>query len=222
MAKDSFNWLIYKIHDSELQKAIKKYFKGHLLDIGCGIKPYKDLTKDFVQKHTGIDHSGTMHSKKEIDVFSDAYKIPFKENLFDSVLCTCVIEHLEEPQTALNEAFRLLKPGGIAIYTAPFIWHIHEEPRDFFRYSKYGFEYLSKKSGFEVVELIALSGFWVTFAQLMCYNLARFNRSIIRISRIMNVVYFIIQRTAYLLEKIDKTEKWTWCYLVVLKKPELK
>jgi SAM-dependent methyltransferase len=84
-----------------------------------------------------------------------------------------VLEHLEEPEAAIRECHRVLRPGGTAIYTVPFIWHLHEEPRDFFRYSKYGLRYLFEKVGFEIVELRALSGFWVTFGQLFVYNLYR-------------------------------------------------
>jgi len=69
----------------------------------------------------------------------------------------------------------VLKRGGFALYSVPFIWHLHEEPRDFFRFTKYGLAHLFTKVGFEVVELRALSGFWVTFGALLSYNLARFN-----------------------------------------------
>jgi SAM-dependent methyltransferase len=176
----------------------------------------------YITKHTGIDHPGSMHGKTEIDSIAVAYGLPYKENTFDSALSTCVLEHLEEPQIAIDECFRVLKPGGYTIFSVPFIWHVHEAPRDFFRYSKYGLEYLFKKSGFEIVEIDALSGFWVTFGQLFMYNLYRFNRSIIRILHIMDLIALIVFGIVYLLEKVDKTEQWTWCYLIVAKKPEVK
>lgn len=222
MAKDILNLLIYRIHDGALAKKVAKYFKGNLIDIGCGLKPYKGMCAPYITKHMGIDHPGSMHGKTEIDSFAVAYGLPYKENTFDSALSTCVLEHLEEPQIAINECFRVLKPGGYTIFSVPFIWHVHEAPRDFFRYSKYGLEYLFKKSGFEIVEIDALSGFWVTFGQLLMYNLYRFNRSIIRILHIMDLIALIVFGIVYLLEKIDKTEQWTWCYLIVAKKPEVK
>jgi len=113
---------------------------------------------------------------------------------------------------------RVLKPGGIALYTVPFIWHLHEEPRDFFRFSKYGLSYLFEKSGFALVELKALSGFWVTFGQLLVYNIYRFSRGPLRWFGIVPVCGYVLQALAYVQDRVDRTEAWTWMYLVVARK----
>jgi len=197
----------------------KDYIKGSLIDIGCGTKPYKDFWSHVVTKHIGIDHSSVLHNKENIDLFATAYAIPLGDESFDSAICNAVLEHLEEPESAIRECYRLLKPGGIAIYSVPFIWHLHEEPRDFFRYSKYGLKYLFEKVGFEIVELKALSGFWVTFGQLLVYNLYRINYGPLRWLRIVDAVGLLIQAISYTLDRIDKTEQWTWMYMVVAQKP---
>jgi SAM-dependent methyltransferase len=129
-----------------------------------------------------------------------------------------VLEHLEEPEKAVRECFRVLKPGGVALYSVPFIWHLHEEPRDFYRFSKYGLSYLFDKAGFEIVEIKALSGFWVTFGQLLVYNLYRFNRGMLRWLRVIDTLGLFIQAISYGLDRLDKTEEWTWMYMVVAKK----
>jgi len=218
MNNDLKNYLIYKIHDRELEKYASKYFKGKLLDIGCGSKPYRELLSPFIKEHIGLDHEGTAHDKTKIDLFGTAYCIPVENNSFDSVLCSAVLEHLEESEKAIRECYRILKTAGYALYTVPFIWHLHEEPRDYYRFTKYGLKYLFEKVGFEVVELKALSGFWVTFGQLFVYNLFRFNRGPIKWLKIIVGVGLIIQLCAYLLDQIDKTEEWTWMYLIVAKK----
>jgi len=140
-----------------------------------------------------VDHEATFHDKGNIDLFGTAYDIPAEDESFDSAICTAVLEHLEEPELALRECFRVLKKNGVAIYSVPFIWHLHEEPRDFYRYSKYGLKYLFEKVGFEIVELKALSGFWVTFGQLFVYNLYRFNRGPLRYIPIIPMVGLVIQ-----------------------------
>lgn len=129
------------------------------------------------------------------------------------------MEHLEEPERAIRECYRLLKPGGVAVYGVPFIWHLHEEPRDFFRYTKYGLQYLFEKVGFEIIELNALSGLWVTFGQLLVYNLYRVNRGPLRWLRIIDAVGVLIQLVSYVLDRVDKTEEWTWMYIIVARKP---
>lgn len=219
MAKGINNLLINTIHDRELKKAAAVYLKGRLIDIGCGSKPYKDLLFPYVTEHVGLDHGECIHNKSNVDIFGTAYEIPAEDALFDSAVCTAVLEHLEEPEKALRECSRILKPGGIAIYSVPFIWHLHEEPRDFYRFSKYGLKYLFEKVGFEVVELKALSGFWVTFGQLFVYNIYRFNRGPLKYIPIIPLIGLIIQGISYILDRIDKTEQWTWMYMVVARKP---
>ena len=219
MAKELKNFLINRIHDKYLATLAGRYMGGRLVDIGCGTKPYSRLLKPNIKEHVGVDHVGSFHNKDNVDLFGTAYAIPAPDASFDSALCTAVLEHLEEPEQALRECYRILKPGGVAIYSVPFIWHLHEEPRDFYRFSKYGLDYLFKKAGFEVVEIKALSGFWVTFSQLLVYNLYRLNRGPLRWLRIIDGLGLALQGMAYLLDHLDRTEQWTWMYMVVAKKP---
>ena len=219
MAQEIKNILVNHIHDRELKRCSAAYLKGRLIDIGCGIKPYKELVSPYITEHIGVDHEKTLHDKSSIDLFGTAYDIPVEDASFDSAICTAVLEHLEEPEAALRETFRVLKPGGYAIYSVPFIWHLHEEPRDFYRYSKYGLKYLFEKVGFETVEINPLSGFWVTFGQLFVYNVYRLNCGPLRWLHIIDGVGLVIQAISYCLEQIDKSERWTWMYMVIVKKP---
>jgi SAM-dependent methyltransferase len=219
MARELSNILINSILEHALLKTVHGIKElGRLLDIGCGTKPYKKILAPYVTQHIGVDHETTMHDKNNIDLFGSAYAIPAENGSFDSVLCTSVLEHLEEPELALQECFRVLKPRGIAIYSVPFIWHLHEEPRDFYRFSKYGLDYLFKKVGFEIIEINALSGFWVTFGQLFVYYIYRLNRGPLRWFGIIALLGIVIQLIAFILDKFDKAEQWTWMYIIVVKK----
>ncbi len=218
MAKRLKNLLIYTIHDRELKRSAAQYLRGRLIDIGCGEKPYQRLLAPYVSEHVGVDHEGTQHDRSNVDLLGTAYSIPTEDESFDCAICSAVLEHLEEPELALRECYRVLRPDGVAIYTVPFIWHIHEAPRDFYRYSKYGLQYLFQKVGFEVIEIKALSGFWVTFGQLFVYNLYRLNKGPLRWLHIIDALGLLIQLLAYGLDKIDKTERWTWMYLAIVRK----
>ncbi len=212
------NILVQYIFQKNLLKMAPKYLKGELVDIGCGEKYYEPVLAPFISKYWGVDHPESLHNLEKIDILASAYNIPVEKDWFDCVLCSAVLEHLEEPEAALRESWRILKPEGYAIYSIPFIWHIHEAPRDFYRYSKYGIEYLFQKVGFEITELQALSGFWVTFGQLLVYNIYRINRGPLKWFRIVAIVSLIIQVVVYFMDKLDKTEQWTWMYLVVARK----
>lgn len=194
-----------------------------MLDIGCGDKPYESMLSAYVDKYIGLDTEYTLHDKSKADLIGDAYKIPMGDQTVDTILCTAVLEHLEEPARALKEAHRALKPGGYAIYTAPLFWHLHEEPRDFFRYTKHGLAHLFDKAGFEVIKIEPLSGFWVTFGQELIYYLWRFRKGgrANPLWWIVPCMAAIIQATCYIVNSFDHSEEFSWMYLVVARKPSL-
>lgn len=62
--------------------------------------------------------------------------LPFSNNDFDYVISDQVLEHVEgNPQSAVDETFRVLKPGGFAVHTTCFINPVHRAPGDFWRFT---------------------------------------------------------------------------------------
>lgn len=216
----SKNWLVKRIAAERLSIALRQYARGALLDIGCGDKPYAELTSGLVDSHVGIDHEETLHDASRIDMFGTAYEIPVADGSFETVLCTSVLEHLEEPSRALAEANRVLAAGGHAICTAPLFWHLHEEPRDFYRYTEYGLTYLFEANGFEVVELVPLSGFLVTFGQELVYYLWRFRKGgkINPLWWVVPLLGTLVQTICYALNNVDRSSSFTWMYLIIARK----
>jgi SAM-dependent methyltransferase len=133
-------------------KIYSKHVTGTTLDIGCGSKPYANLFT--CEKYIGLDIevSGHKHKNSHIDVFYDGVTIPFERDFFDSVVCFEALEHIFNPETFLKEVIRVLKPGGKAIFTLPFIWDEHEQPYDYARYSSFGLKYLFENCGFTIIE----------------------------------------------------------------------
>lgn len=76
------------------------------------------------------------------------HPFPIESNSQDFVLLFHVLEHLPDPNTCLQEACRILKPGGRLIGVVPFIHRVHPDPDDYFRYTKSALLLLSKRSGF--------------------------------------------------------------------------
>jgi SAM-dependent methyltransferase len=75
-------------------------------------------------------------------------QLPFADESFDYVISDQVLEHIEgDPQQAIDETFRVLKPGGIAVHTTCFIYPTHMEPADFWRFTPWGLQVLCKRFG---------------------------------------------------------------------------
>lgn len=215
----SQNWLIHKLEDDAICRAIQKYARGDMLDIGCGEKVYEKFADIFISKHVGLDHEGTLHDTSKVDIVATAYDIPCETHSFDTILCTFVMEHLEDPESALREAHRVLSKDGYAIYAVPLFWHIHEEPRDFYRFTKYGLKYLFEKCNFQIVELIPLSGFWVTFGQGFVYYIWRFRGGGFNPLRyVIPIVGALIQMISLMLDRISHSEEFCCEYVVVARK----
>jgi SAM-dependent methyltransferase len=53
------------------------------------------------------------------DVKADICNLPFADAEFDMILCNHVLEHIPDDETAMREMYRVLKPGGMAIFQVP-------------------------------------------------------------------------------------------------------
>lgn len=179
-------YLHYTFYHQDLFKAIQSFAKGKLLDIGCGNKPYQSIIENYVTAYIGCDV--IQSSAKKVDVICDATRIPLEDDAFDTILSTQTLEHVENPQGLIYEAFRLLKVGGYFILSAPMYWPLHEEPYDFYRYTKHGLQYLFEQAGFSVIEIHANGGKWATAGQALIhavyptlYNIKGFKGKMIKI-----------------------------------------
>jgi SAM-dependent methyltransferase len=86
-----------------------------------------------------------------VQIIGDAQALGIRDASFEVVLCTEVLEHLPEPQRAIDEIFRVLVPGGQLLLTTRFLFPIHDAPHDYFRFTKYGLRHLLRR--FDIVEL---------------------------------------------------------------------
>jgi ubiquinone/menaquinone biosynthesis C-methylase UbiE len=97
---------------------------ARLLDVGCGTGHY---IAEFLQRGydvVGIDGSSEMleHARQvnpgaELHL-ADVDALPFPDQSFDRVLCIEVVRYLPDPTRCLQEMARVLKPGGVCLFTA--------------------------------------------------------------------------------------------------------
>lgn len=200
------NWLLYDIGDKFLEK-YSSYYKGKLVDLGCGEAPYKEYFLQYAQSYTGVDWTKTLHNSKADIVSNLNEKIELPDGIANTIISISVMEHLCEPQIFLNESFRILKDGGVMILQVPWQWWIHEAPHDYFRYTPYGLKYMFEKAGFYNVQVEPQTGFFTTWIVKMNYFSGRFIRGPKPIRQIVKTIMFpfwlIGQILAPYLDKLD-------------------
>ncbi|OGG45063.1 MAG: hypothetical protein A3F84_09020 [Candidatus Handelsmanbacteria bacterium RIFCSPLOWO2_12_FULL_64_10] len=208
----SKNWLVHRITRRHVAEAVR-YARGRMLDVGCGGRPYRGLFTPVVSFYIGVDR----RDDPAPDVKGDAQALPFRAEGFDTILCSQVLEHLPEPGRALAEMGRALRAGGHLIVTAPHIWGLHEEPHDYYRFTRYGLCHLMRQAGLEVVEVRAMAGYWVTAGARFCYYLEAFERGLLK--PVVRLGYFLAQGCATILDRLHRVEGDTWNYIAVGRKP---
>jgi len=207
----------------DIKEAIDKYANGYILDLGCGNKPYEELYNPVTTKQIGCD--AIQSDKNKVDVVCLATELTFEDNTFDSILSNQVLEHVYDHRTMMKEAFRVLKPGGTIILTVPFAWELHEEPYDFFRFTKHALKNLFEDVGFEVDHIKPNGGKWAAIYQLrtsMLYHSFRKKKWYTKIKKFLFMELRLTQLRnlfAIWLDTNFKDEIFTLNYLVVARKP---
>lgn len=101
------------------------------------------------------------------DVVGDIHELPYADNSLDAVICMAVLEHVEEPQKAVREMYRVLKPGGYCFIYVPFLFYYHPMKgyyKDFYRFTYDGLEYMTRD--FSKVEIQNVLGPMATIMNL--------------------------------------------------------
>jgi SAM-dependent methyltransferase len=201
-----------------LGKALGDVQSGRLLDVGCGKRPYASLFSAAVQ-YIGIDLPSSHNIDQCLpDVWASALRLPFASQGFDAVLCTQVLEHVPHPEQLIQEAFRVLRTGGRFILTAPQTWGLHEEPHDYYRFTRYGLRYLLESAGFEVAWIDARGGAFRVIGQTLL-NFLHIHGSIRRLSWWRKRANTILNAFFLYLDRRWLWEKDTLGYIALATRP---
>lgn len=141
------------------ERAIQTHASGHLLDLGCGHVPLYDIYRGIVTGNVCVDWGNSLHANSHLDHVVDLNEpLPLADSSFETVLLTDVLEHIPEPMRVMAEIARVLRPGGKLIVGVPFIYWLHEEPHDYYRYTEFALRRFCRLSGFRVLELESYGG----------------------------------------------------------------
>ena len=154
-----------------LLKEIKKnvhHAKGVLLDVGCGSSPFENLFAKNIDKYLKHEHPAVAKNNIKYDYLSELPTISAPDNSIDTIISFSVLEHVSKPFETLKEFKRILKKDGIFIISVPQYWHLHEEPHDYLRFTKYILKEKITELGFEIIYMKGLGRSFALVGQAFC------------------------------------------------------
>lgn len=145
-------WLVLRKQSATL-RTVLHWAKGRVIDIGCGDRWLADKIGPACE-YLGLDYPPTIsqgyHGRP--DVMANASRLPLRDSVADTILLLDVLEHLRYPDSALGEAARVVKTGGLIILQVPFMYPLHDAPHDFTRWTIDGLRQLISQHNLHIVE----------------------------------------------------------------------
>lgn len=191
--------------------------KGRIvLDLGCGTGRYAERLTQRANQIIGLDIDmenllklKKRHIKVSLVCASAEYRLPFRDSIFDFILCTEVLEHLTGHITALKEIRRVLQKNGEILISVPIPPPVYQDPahkRDGYYLGE--LKDLLKKTGFEVNDI----GYcMLIFSRLML----RFGSQFIRLFRFSPPILPFIYLEHLIFHNHQKKDKFKPFNLVI-------
>ncbi len=162
---------IMKYHNFRIQQFVQTISQHYdqentkMLDVGAENSPYRKYFQKLKYQSQDIKQNKT-HT---IDIIGDFNEgLPqVKNESFDYILCTQVLEHLREPQKSFQEFNRILKANGKLFLTTHMCYDTHMIPYDYYRFTKYGLEYLGTSNGFALEHIAPHGGVFQVLARIL-------------------------------------------------------
>jgi SAM-dependent methyltransferase len=126
---------------SEATRASDDLGRYRVLDVGCGGKPYLPYFEPYADAYVGVDVGNPA-----ADIEGSVEALPVDDGSFDLVLCTQVLEHVDDPAQAVRELHRVTAPGGRVLASTHGVQVYHPSPTDYWRWTHAGLERLFTQS----------------------------------------------------------------------------
>jgi SAM-dependent methyltransferase len=207
--------------EAEIEASVAEFARllppgARVLDAGSGESRHRPYFT--AQRYVGVDlavgDSAWDYSK--LDVITELGALPFPSAVFEACLNIVTLEHVPEPGCVLKELARVLAPGGRLLLIAPHEWEEHQQPRDYYRYTRYGLEYLLRQAGFEPQEIRPAGGFFRLLSRRMLNALQFFPGPSILLAAIFFVPPALILP---LFDPLDRRRNFTLGYICFARKP---
>jgi SAM-dependent methyltransferase len=193
---------------------------ARVLDAGAGEGQYRSAFQ--AHRYVGVDLAvgDARWNYSRLDAVADLNALPFATAAFDAALNIVTLEHLTDPALALAEMARVLKPGGRLLLVAPLEWEEHQQPHDFFRYTRYGLELLLTRAGFGEIELTPAGGYFRLLSRRLLNGLQFFMKGPRWILFAPAATIFVpLSLVLPVFEGLDSQRNFTLGYLCTARKP---
>lgn len=111
-----------------VQEMLREELPGKLLDVPAGHGALAVRMRDLGYEVSACDLYPEIFEASGIEIRRGDLnaRLPYEDGMFDQVVCVEGLEHIDNPQNAIREFARLLKPGGTLIVSVPNIMNIEE------------------------------------------------------------------------------------------------
>jgi len=168
----------------ELINKLGPYAK--ILDLGSG-------TRRLAPYIINLD----LYTLPNVDVVGNGCILPFKNESFNAVIVTAVLEHTPQPAMVVNEILRVLRTGGYVYAEAPFIQAYHPDLEDYSRFTLTGINYLFRN--FEKLE----SGICVGPTSALCGIFQVYISVLIDIPLLRSIIYHAVGWLCFFIKYLD-------------------
>jgi SAM-dependent methyltransferase len=206
--------------ETAIEDAVGKFASSlpqgvRLLDAGAGEGSYKHYFS--AQHYCGLDLGigDQQWNYSTLDVVGDLSDMPFRDATFDACLNVVTLEHVKDPARVIREISRTLAPGGRFLLIVPFEWEEHQQPHDYFRFTRYSLAYMLDQAEFEDVLIVPVGGFFRMVSRRMLAALQFFPGVSIFIGAILFVPAALVLPW---FEPLDRRQNFTLGYICSARK----
>ncbi len=169
----------YVLHfECRIEDAVREFAasipdQARILDAGAGEGQYAAWFRR--HRYTGVDLGvgDAAWNYGQLSAIADLELLPFGDGIFDASLNVVTLEHVRKPARVIEELGRTLRPGGRLLLIVPHEWEEHQQPHDYFRYTRYGVRYLLESAGFRDIRIEPVGGFFRLLSRRL-FNAAQF------------------------------------------------
>jgi SAM-dependent methyltransferase len=191
------NWLVLRRRREIFREWLARIDSRDLdvLDVGGRIQPYRPLLEGRVRRYIAVD----LRRTSLVDIVARGEQMPLAGARFDLVICTQVLEYVPEPGAVVAEIYRVLKPGGCLVLSAPAVFP-RDSDHDIWRFLPGSLRYLLRS--FHDVEVVAAGSSVVGLFRTICVCLVMFARPAFIGKLLRMTVVPVLNLTALSLESL--------------------